>query len=111
MSSPNRGKPVDPNEAGDTSRRNGTMLNVIRLLIAALGFAPVVTPSERRGFRFRLFSSRGDDVGEYETAAPKWCAGDEFSTGDGRRFRLLGIVLEFEGAGRYNAFWSVAPLD
>jgi hypothetical protein len=87
------------------------MRGVIGLLIAAIGFAPVVAPSELRGFRFRLFSPKGDNVGEYETVVPKWCAGDEFSTGDGRRFRLLGIVLEFEGAGRYDAFWSVTPLD
>jgi hypothetical protein len=83
---------------------------MIRLLIAALGFAPMATPPELRGFRVRLFSPRGDDVGEYETVVPE-CAGDEFSTGDGRRFRLLGTVLEFEGAGRYDAFWSVTRLD
>jgi hypothetical protein len=86
---------------------------VRRFSLAVLGLcaALVATLSELRGFRFRLFSPEGDDFGEYETVARSWCAGDEFTAGDGRLFRLLGIVPVTEGVRRYNAFWIVEPLD
>ena len=29
------------------------------------------------GFRYRLFSSDGDELGEFVTAAPDWSVGDE----------------------------------
>jgi hypothetical protein len=45
------------------------------------------------GFRFRLYSTEMVELGEFETIVPNWSAGDEFLMGDGRRFRIVGIVL------------------
>ena len=86
---------------------------VRRFSLAVLGLcaALVATLSELRGFRFRLFSPEGDDFGEYETVVRSWCAGDEFTAGDGRLFQLLGIVPILQAVRRYNAFWIVEPLD
>jgi hypothetical protein len=44
------------------------------------------------GFRFRLYSDDMDELGEFETVVPNCSTGDEFMTGDGRRFRIVGIV-------------------
>jgi hypothetical protein len=44
------------------------------------------------GFRVRFYSADWDELGEFETVVPNWSASDEFMTGDGRRFRILGIV-------------------
>jgi hypothetical protein len=51
------------------------------------------------GFRFRLYSTEMDELGEFETIAPNWSAGDEFLMGDGRRFRIVGIVPVPEDVG------------
>ena len=39
--------------------------------------------------------------------------GDKLTTGDGRRFRILGIVGLLDDVGIYNALWKVesAPTD
>lgn len=79
--------------------------------MVGLGVALVATLSEMGGFRSRLFSPGGDDFGEYETVVPNWCTGDEFTAADGRRFRLLEILPAPQGVGRYDAFWTVEPLD
>jgi hypothetical protein len=42
------------------------------------------------GFRYRLYSDDWDELGGFTTAVPNWSQGDEFMTGDGRRFRLTG---------------------
>jgi hypothetical protein len=34
-------------------------------------------------------------------------AGDEFTSGDGRRFRIVGIVGVPDDVGIYNALWKV----
>ena len=81
------------------------------MVVLGLGVALVATLSELGGFRFRLFSPEGDDFGEYETVVPNWCAGDEFSAADGRVFRVLEILPAPQGVGRYEAFWTVEPLD
>jgi hypothetical protein len=46
------------------------------------------------GFPYRLFSSDGDELGEFVTAVPDWKVGDEcFSGGSGReRFRIVAIA-------------------
>ena len=36
-------------------------------------------------------------------------SGDEFTTGDGRRFRILGIVPVDDDVGVFNALWKVEP--
>jgi hypothetical protein len=59
------------------------------------------------GFRFRLYSDDWDELGEFETVVANWSTGDEFMTGDGRRFRIVGIVGVPDDVGIYNAFWKV----
>jgi hypothetical protein len=61
------------------------------------------------GYRFRLFSSDGDALGEFLTAAPDWHPGDEFFTAQRRRFRILAIVDVDEPNSRYKGFFEVAP--
>lgn len=64
------------------------------------------------GFRYRLYSNDWDELGEFHTAVPNWSKGDEFLVGDGRRFRIVGIV-PFPGADDvpFNAFWKVKPVN
>jgi hypothetical protein len=38
---------------------------------------------------------------------PNWSQGDEFLMGDGRRFRIIGIVPVPDDLGVFNAFWKV----
>jgi hypothetical protein len=59
------------------------------------------------GFRFRLYSPEWDELGEFETIVPNWSQGDEFLMGDGRRFRIVGIVPVPDDVGVFNAFWKV----
>jgi hypothetical protein len=63
------------------------------------------------GFRFRLYSTEMDELGEFETIVPNWSAGDEVLMGDGRRFRILGIVPVPNDEGVFNAFWKVEPVN
>jgi hypothetical protein len=51
-----------------------------------------MTSVEASVFRFRLYSDDWDELGEFESAVPDWSAGDVFLTGDGRRFRIVGIA-------------------
>ena len=55
------------------------------------------------GFKFRLYSTDWDELGEFTTAVPNWSQGDEFTTGDGRRLRIVGIVGVPDDVGIYNA--------
>jgi hypothetical protein len=55
------------------------------------------------GLRFRLYSADWDGLGEFETIVPNWSTDDEFTTGDGRRFRIIGIVGVPDDVGIYNA--------
>jgi hypothetical protein len=50
-------------------------------------------------------------VGEFETIVPNWAKGDEFLMGDGRRFRIVGIVPFPDDDAPFNAFWKVDPAD
>ena len=59
------------------------------------------------GFRFRLYDDEMAELGEFETVIPNWSVSDEFLTGDGRRFRILGIVGVPDDVGIYNALWKV----
>jgi len=59
------------------------------------------------GFRFRLYSADWDELGEYETIVPNWSQGDEFTSGDGRRVRIVPVD---DDVGTYNALWKVEPL-
>jgi hypothetical protein len=51
-----------------------------------------------------------DELGEFTTIVPNWTVGDTFTTGDGRRFRILRMVpvLDVEDSV-YNAMWEVEP--
>jgi hypothetical protein len=62
------------------------------------------------GFRFRLYSHDWDELGEFETVVPNWSVSDEFMIGDGRRFRILGIVPVDNAVGVFNALWKVEPV-
>jgi hypothetical protein len=62
------------------------------------------------GFHFRLYSDDMDELGEFETVVPNWSAGDEFTMGDGRRFRIIGIVPVDNAVGVFNALWKVEPV-
>ena len=68
-------------------------------------------PSERGDcFRFRLYSDKWDEVGEYETFVPNWSHGDEFLFNDGRRFRILVVVGINDDVGVFDALWKVEPV-
>jgi len=56
------------------------------------------------GFRFRLYSTDMDELGEFETVVPNWSTGDEFLMGDGWRFRILGIVPAPDDVGVVQRF-------
>jgi hypothetical protein len=60
-------------------------------------------------FRFRLFSPDGDNLGDFVTAVPDWKVGDTFTTGDGRRFRILAIATDVEPHLPVMALWEVEP--
>lgn len=60
-------------------------------------------------FRFRLFSSAGDELSELLTAAPDWHVGDAFFTAERRRYRITAIVSVEEPGSRYYAFFEVEP--
>ena len=60
-------------------------------------------------FRFRLYD--WDELGEYETIVPNWSHGDEFTLGNGRVFRITGIVgIDDDDVGVFNALWKVKPV-
>jgi hypothetical protein len=51
-------------------------------------------------------------VGEFHTAVPNWSVGDTFTTGDGRRFRILKIApIEDVDAAVFNGLWMVEPVE
>jgi hypothetical protein len=60
-------------------------------------------------FRYRLVSPAGDELGSFAVAVPTWRAGDQFTTGDGRRFRILRIDAE-DTAAKFVAVWTVEPV-
>jgi hypothetical protein len=64
------------------------------------------------GFRYALHSPEGDELGEFTTIVPNWTVGDEFLTGDGRRFRILKMVPVFDEEGSIcNAIWMVEEVN
>jgi hypothetical protein len=42
--------------------------------------------------RFELRYADGEDAGSFRTSAPDWWAGDIFTTGDGRKLRILRTI-------------------
>jgi hypothetical protein len=62
------------------------------------------------GFRFSLYSEEWDELGEFETIVPNWFVGDAFLIGDGRRFRITGIVPVDAEVAIFNALWRVEPV-
>lgn len=62
------------------------------------------------GFRYRLHSTEGDELGEFTTIVPNWTVGDTFTSGDGRRSRIRRMV-PFEEVGEFNATWEVEPVE
>src|SRR6266545_2593333 len=63
-------------------------------------------------FRYLLHPPDSEDaIGEFTTAVPNWSVGDEFMTGDERRFRILTMLPLLEDEAPYNAMWQVEPLE
>lgn len=67
------------------------------------------------GFRFELRTPDGDDAGTFVTAVPNWDAGMTFTTGDGRKLRIVRIVPldlidEFADSPVYG-LWEVEPVS
>jgi hypothetical protein len=62
------------------------------------------------GFHHLLHSPEGDECGEFNTIVQNWTVGETFTTGDGRKFRILKMfpVVDVEDS-IYNAFWMVEP--
>lgn len=63
------------------------------------------------GFRYSLYLDDWDELGEFHTAVPNWSVGEEFLTGDCRRFRIVGIVPVDDDVGVFNAVWKVKPAE
>ena len=59
--------------------------------------------------RFHLSSPDGDELGDFTTWVPNWSIGDFFTTGDGRRFRILSIVSVVDEDSPVLARWEVEP--
>jgi len=80
-----------------------------------MGRLPLYPPSRDRGygrfaagFHYRLLSSEGDELGEFNTIVPNWSVGDTFTTADGRKFRIWKIVpIEDVDSAVFNGLWMV----
>jgi hypothetical protein len=54
----------------------------------------------------------GDDAGEFRTAHIPWGLGDVFTTGDGRRLRIVDILpVVVDDDPRVGGCWMVEPAD
>jgi hypothetical protein len=62
-------------------------------------------------YRYRLFSSDGDALGELHTIIPNWEVGETVLTGDGRQFRIVAIVPVDDEKSVYQGYFEVEPLD
>jgi hypothetical protein len=51
-----------------------------------------------------------NDVGEFVSATPEWDVGDRFTTGDGRRLRIVDMLETADDVRVYGA-WVVEPVD
>jgi hypothetical protein len=64
------------------------------------------------GYRYRLYTSDGDEVGVYETLAWNWKAGDRVELHGGLRYLILSIV-GLDGSdyssGKFQAAFMVEP--
>jgi hypothetical protein len=58
-------------------------------------------------YRFRLFDSEWEPLGDYESDNPYWFDGDTFVSRDGRPFRIVKVVPFPADFGIYQAFWKV----
>lgn len=64
------------------------------------------------GFRYRLHSSEGDELGQFNTIVPNWSVGDVFTTGDGRKFRILKMApIEDVDNAVFHGMWMVKPVE
>ena len=50
-----------------------------------------------------------DSLGEHEAPKTDWAVGEEFSTADGQRFAIVGIVPSVDEAVEFVATWTVEP--
>jgi hypothetical protein len=59
--------------------------------------------------RFLLVDEHWSVLGEHEAPQRDWAVGEEFSTADGRRFAIVGIVPSVDGEAGFFATWTVEP--
>jgi hypothetical protein len=59
--------------------------------------------------RFLLVDEHWSVLGEHEAPETDWAVGEEFSTADGRRFAIVGIVPSVDGGADFSATWTVEP--
>jgi hypothetical protein len=58
-----------------------------------------------------LFSRDGDALGELHTIVANWRVGETVLTGDGRRFRIVALVLVDDEKSPYRGFFEVEPTN
>lgn len=65
--------------------------------------------------RVNLFYTDGESAGTFETMVPDLWVGDVFTTGDGRKLRIVSQIPierieEFRESPKY-AIWGVEPVE
>jgi hypothetical protein len=67
------------------------------------------------GYKYRLYTQDGDEVGVYETLAWNWTVGDVLELHSGRgRWRIVSIVGlddSDDSSGKFQAAFMVEPAD
>lgn len=67
------------------------------------------------GYKYRLYNTDGDEVGEYNTLAWNWTVGDvlEMHSDQGRWriVRILDLDESDDSSGQYQAAFQVEPAD
>jgi hypothetical protein len=64
------------------------------------------------GYRYKLYSPDGDELGVYETLAWNWKVGDVLQLPRGGRYRIVGIVglgESGDSSGNFQAAFMVEP--
>ena len=59
--------------------------------------------------RFLLVDEHWTVLGEHEAPKTDWAVGEEFSTADGQRFAIVGIVPSVDEVVEFVATWTVEP--
>jgi hypothetical protein len=63
-------------------------------------------------YRIVLRDLDGDDAGEFQTLTLAWGLGDVFTTGDGRKLRIVDMLpVPLEADIRLGGLWMVEPAE